>query len=87
MAHDSEKVEEEFVLLDLNAVSEQVDIQPNAPYVLSVCLSNNLHYPFCLFHFFTCEDIVHLILYGIVCLYSGRLLSFSSHIYTLKKRI
>ncbi|XP_074348015.1 uncharacterized protein LOC141686830 isoform X2 [Apium graveolens] len=33
--HDSEKVEEEFVLLDLNAVSEQVDIQPNAPYVLS----------------------------------------------------
>lgn len=35
---DSEKDEEEYVLLDLNAVSEQVDIQPNAPYVLSVCL-------------------------------------------------
>ncbi|WOG81388.1 hypothetical protein DCAR_0100535 [Daucus carota subsp. sativus] len=33
--HDPEKVEEEFVLLDLNAVSEQVEIQPNAPYVLS----------------------------------------------------
>lgn len=44
---DSEKVEEEFVLLDLNAVSEQVDIQPNAPYVLSVCLSNNPHIFFC----------------------------------------
>lgn len=37
-SHDSEKDEEEYVLLDLNAVSEQVDIQPNAPYVLSVSL-------------------------------------------------
>ncbi|GKV15914.1 hypothetical protein SLEP1_g26647 [Rubroshorea leprosula] len=27
--------DEEYVLLDLDAVSEQVDIPPNAPYVLS----------------------------------------------------
>lgn len=47
--HDPEKVEEEFVLLDLNAVSEQVEIQPNAPYVLSVGFSNNLHNFFLLF--------------------------------------
>lgn len=29
--------EEEFVLLDLNSVSGQLDIPSNAPYVLSVC--------------------------------------------------
>lgn len=28
--------EEEYVLLDLDAVSGQLDIPPNAPYVLSV---------------------------------------------------
>ncbi|KAB1217237.1 hypothetical protein CJ030_MR4G021084 [Morella rubra] len=32
--HDHED-EEEFVLLDLNSVSGQLDIPPNAPYVLS----------------------------------------------------
>lgn len=38
-SRDPDKDEEEYVLLDLDAVSEQVDIQPNAPYVLSVRLT------------------------------------------------
>ncbi|KAI3988695.1 hypothetical protein MKX01_027059 [Papaver californicum] len=32
---ENEEEEEEYVLLDLEAVYEQVNIQPNAPYVLS----------------------------------------------------
>ncbi|XP_048127622.1 uncharacterized protein LOC125312443 isoform X2 [Rhodamnia argentea] len=32
---DAVEIEEEYVLLDLDSVSEQFDILPNAPYVLS----------------------------------------------------
>lgn len=35
-AHSVHEDEEEYVLLDLDAVSGQLDIPPNAPYVLSV---------------------------------------------------
>lgn len=34
--------EEEYVLLDLDAVCGQVDIPPDEPYVLSVCYGLNL---------------------------------------------
>lgn len=34
-SHDRDKDDEEYVLFDLDDVSEQVDIPPNAPYVLS----------------------------------------------------
>lgn len=33
--HDHE-LEEEYVLMDLDSVSDQISIPPNAPYVLSV---------------------------------------------------
>ena len=33
---DSSNMEEEFVLLDLDSVSGQIDILPKAPYLLSV---------------------------------------------------
>ena len=34
--HEEEEGEPEYVLLDLDAVSGQIDIPPNAPYTLSV---------------------------------------------------
>ena len=34
--HEEEEGESEYVLLDLDAVSGQIDIPPNAPYTLSV---------------------------------------------------
>nr|GMD90171.1 general transcription factor 3C polypeptide 6-like isoform X1 [Ipomoea batatas] len=33
--HDDELKEEEYVLMDLDSVSDQISIPPNAPYVLS----------------------------------------------------
>jgi len=38
MHHDDEEAleEEDYVLLDLEAVFAQVDITPNTPYILSV---------------------------------------------------
>lgn len=38
--------EEEFVLLDLDSVSGQLHIPPNAPYVLSVCTLDYKIYTF-----------------------------------------
>ncbi|KAL5554132.1 hypothetical protein UlMin_041533 [Ulmus minor] len=38
LEHRDHYDEEEFVLLDLNVVFGQLEIPPNAPYVLSVCL-------------------------------------------------
>lgn len=36
-SHDQvESEEDEYVILDLDAVSEQIHIPPNAPYILSV---------------------------------------------------
>ena len=49
-----EEEEEEYVLLNLDEVRGQVDIPPNAPYVLSVCFST------CNFHFFLKSDLYFL---------------------------
>jgi general transcription factor 3C polypeptide 6 len=46
MHHDDEEAleEEDYVLLDLEAVFAQVDITPNTPYVLSVRSNQSLSY-------------------------------------------
>ena len=55
-----EEEEEEYLLLNLDEVRGQVDIPPNAPYVLSVCFST------CNFHFLKESDLYVLDFYELL---------------------